>query len=519
MDFFSRGCLLLSLAKEVQGVLAETTWMNAYNPRDIYLLHPDARLRNDRVRVLAILYHNGANDVFVLDPLESAVMSTFDGSRTCGDISDLCTAFVRGPEKSPGKAEDFVERFIAKFSRPILDFPLPFLVKREDLSPEELGKARAYNPVDFIIPADRWRSLSEDDYRHAFPLSLLWLLTNQCQVDCQYCYMDRPRYGPDELLPWERVCEIMDEAYMGGVVDIKISGGDVLLYPPIFDFLARMEQYDFPDPVIATKAYVSRETADRLAEFRHIDTLQFSIDSTIPEIGDYLVQRPGFVERTLESMSNALSAGLKVEVKTVITPYNLPTIPRLYRDLKARGVSLISLATYVKSAFHHKDKLFNHPDDYRWLEEQLRKLKEEFPDDDLSYQNGPPELNPTSIDERREIWNRHTHCTAGREFFTICANGKVVACEQMPEKEGDFLGDLRIQSIEEVWNGRALDEYLIHPPREKFAGVVCHDCPEEEYTQCQTQVGGCVRDSVARFGTRWAPPSFCPHAPEATREV
>ncbi len=150
-----------------------------------------------------------------------------------------------------------------------------------------------------------------------------------------------------------------------------------------------------------------------------------------------------------------------------------------------------------------------------WMH-RLEQLRREFPADRIHYQNGPPRAEPVSVDERREAWPRRSSCTAGRQTLTVCANGRVVACEQMPEREEDYLGDLRTQSLRDVWVGEAMDRYLIHPPREKFRGTVCHDC--DEFVDCQEVRGACVRDVVNAFGSRWNPGGACPRAPVRSRE-
>jgi radical SAM protein with 4Fe4S-binding SPASM domain len=485
-----------------------------YNGQDIYVINPDVRLRNDKKRVIAIAFHEGTVYPLALDPIAGVVMSMFDGSRTCDDIAHLCTSFAHEPIDT---AEEYVEKVIIDSSKTTEEMPLPLLLKKADLRPVELRRIRKYNPRDFGIHRDQWKSISLDDNRHVFPVGVLWLLTNDCQVNCQYCYMHKPPLKQADLLPWDRVQTILKELYENGPLLFNISGGDVMLYPHIFDFLDLLRKYDLPLEGIPTKAYVDKETADRLAENDIVKSIQFSIDSTVPEIGDYLVQSPGFVERTFKSIENCLAAGLTVESKSVVTPYNILMIPKLYRDLKARGVSTVRLATYCRSAFHHKDNFFNHLDDYEWLDKEIEKLKKEFPNDNIRVQNGSPKPDPMSVEEKKEIWDKKVHCTAGRNWLTICANGRIVACEQMPEREEDYIGDLKTQSVTEVWNGKAMDEYLIHPPREKFKGKVCYECPDDDFNKCQVMVGTCVRDIVRDYGTRWAPSKYCPKAPEAPR--
>ena len=65
-----------------------------YNVQDIYVLHPDWRLRNDGNYVIAGYYgQTGLGSIKRLGPVEAAVLAMFDGVKTCNEIEDICTAF------------------------------------------------------------------------------------------------------------------------------------------------------------------------------------------------------------------------------------------------------------------------------------------------------------------------------------------------------------------------------------------------------------------------------------------
>lgn len=456
----------------------------------------------------------GLGNIKHFDPVEAVTVSMFDGARPCGEIEDICTAFFRTEtERRHDYAKGLVAKILSVYCEPDKPKTSPLLVRMNCLSAEEKTRIRRYQPKDFIVRPKKFRP---NDFKLNTPASMLFLVTNQCNTNCQYCYMPRAIPAKD-IMPWERIEELIYEAQSLGVMIISLSGGDPLCYPHIFELLELLDKLGFEPIDLPTKSYVSEETAARLARCRAVRSVQFSIDSTVPEIADYLVQIPGFCSWTLESIRNAQKAGIRrIRTKSVITPYNLPTIPKLYRDLRGMGVQPVVLATYCRSGYWHKDKLYNHPDDYEWLDRKLDELKEEFPDDDIYYQNGPPQTSVASEKDRKTTWEKRNRCTAGRDSFAVCANGKVIACEQVPEKEENYLGDLRLQSIEEVWNGPVLDEYLLHPPRERFAGTVCYDC--EEFDRCQSFMGGCVRETCKVYGTRWAPVTICPRAPLPPRE-
>jgi MoaA/NifB/PqqE/SkfB family radical SAM enzyme len=482
-----------------------------YNGEEIYVSNPSARLRNEGKYAIAAFPTAAATPFIRLDPIETVVSTLFDGQRTCDEVAEISSvmAFDETTDRKE-VAKDMLRRFLQKFRQPQGGVDTPLFLPLSDLSPEQRADIPYYRTTDYIIKPENYRP---QDTQLSFPLSVLWLLTNDCQTNCQYCYMEKRPVAKKDLLPIERVKEIAKEASEGGVMAVYVSGGDVMCYPYLYDFLELMSEYEFEPTMLATKAYVSLKTARRLLEYDYVKGIQFSIDSTVPEIADFLVQSPGFYKRIMDSIRNCQKAGFEIiEVKSVITPYNLPTIPKLYRDLKEKGVTEIRLATYCKSGYHHQDRLFNHPDDYRWLDKQIDKLEAEFPSDKIYYQNGPPQVAPKTKEEVVSTWKNRSCCTAGRSNFTICADGKVVACEQMPERDGDYIGDLGSQSIMDVWHGKEMDAYLLHPLRERFKGTACFDC--EEFDECQIAYGQCVRDCLIHYGTRWCPSPICPRAPE-----
>ncbi len=481
-----------------------------YNNQDIYAVHPEVILRNDGKYIAAGFPDPITVVTSRLAPIEGVVLSMFNGERTCEEIVDLSSAMVAESSKDPMKdTEKLVRKLMERHVEPLLNMPRPVLAKKAQLSPGELNRIKPYEPTDYIVAPDKYRP---KDFKLSYPAGILWLLTNECQVNCQYCYMHKPKMTKKEMLPWERLRELLYEANDNGLMGFYVSGGDILCYPHLFDLLEVMDELDFHPISIATKGYISPETAERLACHKSVCQIQFSIDSTVPDIADFLTQSPGFCQRTMESIRNSQKAGIKkVSAKAVITPYNIATIPKYYRDLKAMGLEEILMATYCKSGYHHDDRLFNHPEDYTWLDKQFDKLRQEFPNDSIQYQNGAPQVEPLSQEVREKRWKQRARCTAGRDMMTVCANGKVVACEQMPERYEDYIGDLRTQSIAEAWNGKEMDEYLFHPPREKFAGTPCFDC--DEFDDCQSVIGQCVRNSCIFFGTRWAPVPNCPKLP------
>lgn len=104
-------------------------------------------------------------------------------------------------------------------------------------------------------------------------------------------------------------------------------------------------------------------------------------------------------------------------------------------------------------------------------------------------------------------WKNRINCPAGHSSMMICSDGMVIPCEQMPEVEEYFCGDLRKQTILEVWNGERLRDLTHGVDKEKFSGTACYDC--EDWEECYRLKGCCIRDLSLFSNTIYQPPFNC----------
>lgn len=484
---------------------------------ELYEVNPYYRLRNECNGVLVSGWEFNQELALVAHAVGMTI-ALFNGKRTIREIAEIVKPMTK--EGSLAAALQTVKGVVWNFTKTDAErkgqpdvkvmqaFPCAALLVPSSIIKKYVHLPRPqYRPKAFL-PESAF-PVYEDPCGGAklrAPLKLGWHLTAKCQTNCRYCYLGRRT--DVEALSKERVFQIIREARAMGVFYFTLSGADTLLYPHLLDVISLMKELEFPPLQLSTKSYLSRDMAKTLAETDMVYELQFSIDSIVAEIADWMVRLPGFCERTVESIDNALAAGLRVAAKGVITPYNILTVPRLYRELKERGVSEIRLAMYVRSAYHHSDDLYNHPESYEWLKHEVEQLKQEYPDDFVNVQNGEPTLTRPTREDRMKRWPLRNSCVAGRHTMLICVDGKVIPCEQMPEDERSFCGDLKTQSLEEIWHGEELAKRTTAIPVEEFEGTVCDGCADRH--ECHNVRGYCVRDVVQLHGSIYKPPDDCP---------
>ncbi len=478
---------------------------------EVFVINPEFRLRNEKTHVL--FYKKDGAGTLRLHRSYGLVVALCDGERSLRQIANIAIPLAE-PQDYETSLNHCRQVITCLRTSPVR---LNVSGGNDSISNLPLLKRKEYKD-HFVRPCDRFPVYDANDFlfefdldmpsktRESRPLIVQWHLTSECVTDCRYCYLGRRNVHP---LPVKRAIELIDEMSTLNVPSLGIAGGDVFRYPHLFDVIEYMSAKSCFFPVaLSTKCHIDRDIAKRLNRLQaFISELQFSIDSDDEEIAQYLVGCREYPSRIFQSIDNVVEQGIIVAAKAVITPYNVLTIPRLYRKLKEHGVQAIRLAPYSRSGFHHTDDLFLSEESFSWLEKQVEFLRTEFPDDNISIQNGRPVLNPRSREDRKQVWSKKSICTAGRSAITICTDGKVIPCEQMPETEEYFCGDVTHQSIMEVWDGNRLKEMTYGMPREKFVGQPCFDCEERE--QCHNEMGFCIRDLAAHHGNIYQPPPNC----------
>lgn len=458
------------------------------------------RMRNDRERALLYKYSNEEAQWRVLPPLPALILTLFDGTANLKQVNERLAATLGcSREKARGLIEGILSTYYLSDD--------PVLVESSAF-PD--GDWRVYDTDSMYVPPQKYKPAKRLDA----PLSLLLMPSASCKARCRYCYAEQTTAGKTAWLSLSRWKEIIDEASGAGIDIATFSGGDPMLYPGIMPLIGRLIDKDFSF-TISTKAYVPASTARRLVDMGYGKRyFQVSIDAWDAGLADFMVRQKGYRDSALRSIQNILGCGLNIRTNTVCTPYNFRDIPALLRNLVELGVKRSSVAIYGRSMYAHDDAYLMPESGLAWLKEQVDKIRNDYPGSNISLNGSIIDYNKVPPREKKKRWKARAHCSGGSSSMTICADGRVTLCEQIPQKAEYTAGNLKRQSLLEVWNSRRMLE-VAFPPREKFANTVCFDC--DEFDDCHYEHGYCFRDSLNVYGTVYAPPPNCPKASPSLR--
>ncbi len=471
-------------------------------------LDPQLLLKNDVDRAVLITRSQPLSSRSYIcrrvHPTEAVILSLMDGHRTLGQVGELWAELTDRPPET-GTAE---------VSKVVGFYTSGWRARDEilvELNGSGAGGIRQYDPASFIIPA---RQVNIKERRLRIPYSVYYLPTLFCPQDCIYCYARTRSTPEDNLLSLERLREIFAELSDIGVEVVQLSGGDPLARKDILKILEAI--FDNGMTVdLPTKVGLSYERALKLKQLG-VEKVQFSLDSSDPETLDRMVGLKGYHRRAFKVLDDLQRAQLRVRVNCVLTPVNLATAGPLIDYLGELGnVVQLSFSPYGRSLFCHRDELFVSETELDRVEAEIASRVALYPHMRMSVGEGAaPQVEDP--EERRLGWERRAFCTANRDGFVMLPDGQVSVCEELYDHPAFLIGDLKRQSVMEMWTSPEAMA-LIAPDQAAVPDGPCKTC--DVFVECNSQRGVCWRDILKSYG--WNKPHYpdprCPHAPPGNR--
>ena len=356
-----------------------------------------------------------------------------------------------------------------------------------------------------------------DDFnpnRPTMPFNVNLMSTLKCNTDCIYCYANRKLEG--DLLSSDELIALIENLYSNGVINLTLTGGDLFAMKD-WQKVVKAALSKGYHPFISTKTPLSKKDIEFLRELGYTD-IQFSLDSNDPEILTTHLKVDGkkYLDRVEKMLSDCDEIGLKVQIRTVITSFNsdIEHIKKFYIFLSAH--SSISEWDITPAFFSHYKGV--NTVQYKPDNEDLKQIYHFTKEDNLRF---PISLNKVSekgyclkLHDNVESFAAHNVvCNANYSCISILANGDCVLCEMLYESPEYKLGNIREQTVKELWNSeKAL--FLYNPPQSKISDdSPCHSC--RVYSTCKQGMNKriCYVNIQKTGGNLSSPDPACPMAP------
>lgn len=176
-------------------------------------------------------------------------------------------------------------------------------------------------------------------FREGNPWRLVVDLNEACNIQCSYCHIDAlygARAKNARTLPTETVNSLMQDADQMQVFDITLTGGEITIMPDFLDYLRPVRDLRFSSvQMISNGTRITQQLAEQLVD-AGMQRVSISIDG--PEDANDHARGSGVWKRAWRGVENAVAAGLKVNVISVLGKHNLDNWHELPIRLKNAGV-------------------------------------------------------------------------------------------------------------------------------------------------------------------------------------
>lgn len=145
-------------------------------------------------------------------------------------------------------------------------------------------------------------------------------ITDRCNYRCIYCKPEEQfEFIPhEEILRYEEIVEIIEEAVNLGVTKVRITGGEPLARKGIVDFIKKLREIKkLEDISLTTNGFFLSEYAEKLKD-AGLNRVNISLDS-LQEVKYKKITRGGDLKRALKGIDSALKADLlPIKINTVL---------------------------------------------------------------------------------------------------------------------------------------------------------------------------------------------------------
>ncbi len=180
------------------------------------------------------------------------------------------------------------------------------------------------------------------------PFMIIWETTQACDLACRHCRAEaQPLLHPDALSTEQAKNLLKQAASFGKPSPFFIfTGGDPFKRPDLFELVRYGSDLGLMTAVSPSGTPLLNADNLRKVKESGAKAISLSVDASTAERHDDFRQVQGSFQWTLDGWKAAQDVGLKVQINTTITRYNLHDLPQVFKlvqEMKAMTWSLFFL--------------------------------------------------------------------------------------------------------------------------------------------------------------------------------
>lgn len=309
----------------------------------------------------------------------------------------------------------------------------------------ELERRQLVSPA----PYHRAPYLGRSHYLKTEKLSEMWLHTNQlCNLTCTHCLVASGPDG-DTGLPLDLLKKVVDDGVALGVERFYCTGGEPYARPDFFALSEHITRHHGRELIVLTNATLF--SGERLEKLMHADReklkLQVSLDGATAEQNDPIRGRGTFV-KVLEGVRTLSKLGFEVSLTAAVTTGNIEGLEKLANLAAEYGAKSVHLMWLHRRGriLDDKTEAFPAAEELLALHDRMRIAAAQA---GVRYDNHEAYL--ARVDGRPGV--KLDLGLAGWESLCVYSDGQVYPSAAFAGHGPLACGDIRVQSLADIWRG------------------------------------------------------------------
>ena len=291
-----------------------------------------------------------------------------------------------------------------------------------------------------------------------FPLTIELDLTNHCNHRCSFCVWGEHIAVDKSSLKKEIIKKcIKDMKDLGTKAITFTGGGEPMIHKDFYEILSFTQSIGLDCGLITNGSAITEKNCDLL--MKNLKWIRISISGGDKE-SYFKVQGKdhfGLVFKNLEMLckeKKRSDSNLKVGVRMLITKENFHTLIELSKIIVSiEGINYLQIAPDHDNEDGGK---FWHSKN---LKEEKNKAEILLKKKNINFITSGFEILNTSEGNKEEILNKPRKCYAHFYQIAIMANGNVAFCKNARLDEKFSIGNININTIQEIWNSEKNKEF------------------------------------------------------------
>ena len=342
-----------------------------------------------------------------------------------------------------------------------------------------------------------WSAYRKYDNKYFPKMNLM--ITGKCNYNCLHCFNAADNAPLMTEWTYEELCDLFDQAEALGIHALTITGGEPMVHKHFMDIVREIHKRGmFVEELNTNGYYITQKILDELKEIGCRPLVKISFDG----IGyhDWMRNRKGAEEKTLEAMKLCIENGFDVKAQTQVHRKNVHTMMPTAKALHALGVKEMRIirTTEVPRWFENAGDACLGMEEYY---EKLLAFAKEYIESGmkmeidiwqflrLSPKDESFRIVPVCYAEG-EYRDTFPGCRGNRGMVAVTSSGEVVPCIQVSgtmQKMGVSLGNLHRDRLKDILGpGRYLDNVCATVGDVRRNNQKCGAC--KWFTYC---TGGC----------------------------